>query len=207
MKAQSLFTLPFNGKWLVFWGGDVPKLNHHHGDNAQKYAFDFIQVNNKGSFFKAEGETNEDYFSFGQNITAPLGGVVVEVVDGVRDNNPGETNPYNAMGNYVMIKHTNNMFSILAHLKRDSVAIKSGDRIKVGDYIGQCGNSGNSSDPHVHFHVQSSDVFIKLSKDYDRMPVAKGIKVTFSKVKVTKDNKTVSLTQYSPLKNDQVELM
>lgn len=70
------FSLPFKGIWLTFWGGDTVDLNHHHDAVSQKYAFDFIMVGNKDNFFKADGSSNEDYFSFGLDILAPADGEV-----------------------------------------------------------------------------------------------------------------------------------
>lgn len=62
----------------------------------------------KGNSFKTDGRTNEDYYAFGQEIVAPCNGEVVLVVDGVKDNKPGERNPMYVPGNTVMVKTANN---------------------------------------------------------------------------------------------------
>jgi murein DD-endopeptidase MepM/ murein hydrolase activator NlpD len=183
-------SLPFKGKWLVFWGGDTKKLNHHHDVPAQKFAFDILGVNENGEIHSGEGTKNEDYYCFGREILAPADGVVVEAIDGVRDNTPGSMNPYCLVGNCVVIQHRTNEFSVLAHFRRGSVAVKAGDQVKRGQLLGKCGNSGNSSEPHLHYHLQNSSIF----QD------AFGIKCNFDKVVLASDSTTK--TNYSPIKGD-----
>ncbi len=199
-STPTTFTLPFKGTWLTFWGGDTAELNHHHDTKCQKYAFDFIMVNDNDGFFKTDGSNNEDYFSFGLDILAPADGEVIEVVSGLRDNKPKELNNFNFIGNYVMIKHDESTFSILGHLKRDSTVVKVGQKVKAGNKLAECGNSGYTTDPHLHFHVQDSDVFARVDENYKRVDVAKGKKVYFSKLKVSKNTKE----NYSPVKGDKV---
>ena len=71
----------------------------------------------------------------------------------MNDNTPGNTNENEPFGNYVMIKHDRNEYSVLAHLKRNSITVREGDIIYSQEVVGQCGNSGNSSEPHLHFQV------------------------------------------------------
>jgi hypothetical protein len=205
MKESKLitFSLPFSGVWLAFWGGDTAKLNHHHDTQSQKYAFDFIVVNEKGGFFKTDGSSNEDYFSFGLDILSPADGEVIEVVSGLRDNKPKELNSFNYIGNYIMIKHDKTTFSVLGHLKKDSIVVKVGQKVQVGDKLAECGNSGYTTDPHLHFHVQDSDVFARVDNNYKRVDVAKGKKIYFSKLKVGEGAKE----NYSPVKGDKVSSM
>ncbi len=198
--ATHKFSLPFHGTWLTFWGGDTAESNHHHDTQSQKYAFDFIMVNKEVSFFKTDGSSNEDYFSFGLDILAPASGEIIEVVSGLRDNKPKELNSFNFIGNYIMIKHDDSTFSVLGHLKQNSTVVKVGQKVKAGDKLAECGNSGYTTDPHLHFHVQDSDVFAKLDDNYKRIDVAKGKKVYFDKLKVGKDIEE----NYSPIKGDKV---
>jgi hypothetical protein len=91
--------LPFKDEWFVFWGGDTEELNYHVADRAQKNAFDFIIIDNEGKSHKTDGSTNEDYYAYGKEITAPCDGEVVLVVDGIKDNVPGKLNPVYVPGN------------------------------------------------------------------------------------------------------------
>ena len=201
-----MLRLPFDEQWLTFWGGDTAKLNHHHENASQRFAFDFIQVNEDGGFFATDGKSNEDYYSFGKNILAPAKGVVIEVVDGVRDNTPGNMNTYSITGNYVIIKHGDKESSLLAHLHNGSTVVKVGDALSVGQKISECGNSGHSTDPYLHYQLQNSDIFARVNKGYKKLNVAKGIKVTFSNVIVERAGKLTRYSKHSPIKGDKVEI-
>jgi len=117
------------------------------------------------------------------------------VIQGVADNMPGSMNPYSALGNAVFIRHRENEVSILAHLKQGSICVKVGDKIAQGQLIGLCGNSGNSSEPHIHYHLQNTAI----------IQDGTGIKCVFSNIIVSRDNKTRIEEAYSPIKNDIVE--
>lgn len=108
---------------------------------------------------------------------------------------PGSMNPYSALGNAVFIKHRDNEVSIIAHLKQGSICVKAGDKIAQGQLIGLCGNSGNSSEPHIHYHLQNTAI----------IQDGTGIKCVFSNIIVSRDNKTRIEEAYSPIKNDIVE--
>jgi hypothetical protein len=190
-KQHTELSLPFKGKWLVFWGGDTKKLNHHHDVPAQKFAFDILGVDEKGETHSGDGTKNEDYYCFGRELLAPADGVVVEAIDGVRDNTPGSMNPYCLVGNCVVIQHRTNEVSVLAHFQRGTVAVKAGDAVKRGQLLGKCGNSGNSSEPHLHYHLQDSTIF----QD------ALGIKCVFEKVTLADGT---SKSKYSPVKADVI---
>ncbi|MEP6674450.1 MAG: peptidoglycan DD-metalloendopeptidase family protein [Ferruginibacter sp.] len=183
--------LPFNGQWTIVWGGDTKELNYHVESQAQKNAFDILITDAKGSTHKNEGVFNDDYYAFGQEIIAPCDGEVIMAVDGVKDNKPGEMNPVYLTGNSVIIKTTNNEYLLFAHFKNHSVAVKEGQKIKQGTLLGHCGNSGNSSEPHLHFHIQN----------VENMNIATGVKCYFEKLMVNGKEQT----DYSPIKNDRVE--
>lgn len=182
--------LPFKGEWTVFWGGDTKELNYHVNARFQKNAFDIVINNGEGRSFKTNGKTNEDYYAFGQPIIAPCDGEVVWAVDGVKDNIPGELNPIYVPGNAVLMKTSNKEYVFLAHFKQHSVKVKQGDQVKQGQLLGLCGNSGNSSEPHLHFHLQNTE---NLNK-------ATGVKCYFNKLEVN----GVVKTDYSPVKGDKI---
>ena len=93
MRNISKLKLPFNGEWTVLWGGDTKETNYHVIDKAQKNAFDFVITNSKGKSYKNNGTKNEDFYAFGKQLIAPTDGEVIVVVDGIKDNKPGKTNP------------------------------------------------------------------------------------------------------------------
>ena len=193
-KHQTPLSLPFKGKWLVFWGGDTKELNQHHDVPNQQFAFDFVIADDAGRTHKGEGKTDEDYFAFGREILAPADGVVTGVINGVRDNVPGSMNPYSAVGNAVLIQHRDNEVSVMAHFKLDSIKVKVGDKVTKGQLVGLCGNSGNSSEPHLHYHLQNTPV----------IQDGTGIKCLFEKVTIIKDGQPQMKTNYSPIKGDVI---
>lgn len=180
---------PARGEWFVFWGGDTAEQNAHHNAPAQRYALDMV-IMKSGSTHRGAGQRNEDYYCWNQPLYAPFDGKVTIVVNGVPDNVPGEMNPQMVYGNVVMIQEAAGPVAVLAHQRLNTVRVKPGQRVKAGDLIGYSGNSGNSSEPHLHFHVQSQSGFEK----------GHGMKPYFKKINV--NGKVQSL--YSPVKNDRV---
>ncbi|MBC7890004.1 MAG: peptidoglycan DD-metalloendopeptidase family protein [Ferruginibacter sp.] len=183
--------LPFKGEWTVVWGGDTKELNYHVEHRAQKNAFDIVIKDAKGNSFKTAGKTNEDYYAFGKELIAPCDGEVVLVVDGVKDNMPGELNPIYVPGNTVILKTANNEYLLFAHFKQHSIKVTEGQKITAGQFLGLCGNSGNSSEAHLHFHIQNAE----------DMNIATGVKCYFDKIKVNGKLKA----DYSPVQNEKIE--
>lgn len=193
-KLVTSLRLPFDDRWLVTAGGDSRELNHHHDSLSQRFAFDFVAVDKQGREHSGKGMANEDYYAFGRPVLAPADGVVTDVIRGVRDNVPGSMNPFFAPGNAVILRHREGEFSVLAHFQQGSIRVKPGERVRQGQVLGLCGNSGNSSGPHIHFHVQNTPIFQE----------AAGLRCTFDKLTVNRDGKTDSKTSYSPVKGDVV---
>lgn len=190
-RNSTKLILPFKGKWNVGWGGDTVDLNYHVEYRAQENAFDFLIRDNEGKSYKTNGRTNQDYYAFGKEIIAPCDAEVVLAVDGIEDNKPGELNPIYTPGNSVILKTENGEYLIFSHFKQHSVKVKEGQKVKKGELLGLCGNSGNSSEPHLHFHIQNV-------KDRNK---AKGIKSFFSNIIVDGELKN----DYSPIKGEIIE--
>lgn len=183
--------VPFSGSWTVVWGGDTPEQNYHIDNQAQKGAFDFLIVGENGKTYRSNGRTNEDYYAFGQEVTAPCDAEVVTVVDGIKDNVPGEMNPVYIPGNTVVLRSPAGEHLVFAHLKQHSVTVRQGEKVKQGQVLGLCGNSGNSSEPHLHFHLQNVEEMYK----------ATGAKVYFEKILVDGEVQE----SYSPIRGQVVQ--
>ncbi len=183
--------VPFKGVWSVTWGGDTKELNYHVESVAQKNAFDILIRDSSGLTHKGDGQKNEDYYAFGKELYAPCDGEVVLVVDGVKDNVPGTLNPVYVPGNTVIIKTNLGEYAFFAHFKKHSIVVKQGQKVKAGKLLGLCGNSGNSSEPHIHFHLQN----------VEDMNIAVGAKCYFDKIKVN----GVLKSDYSPVKGEKIE--
>ena len=92
---------------------------------------------------------------WGQPFLAPADATVAAAVDDLRDNKPHvQTDAAHPAGNHVILDFGNGEFALLAHLQKGSVKVKAGDRVQTGQQLGLCGNSGNTSEPHLHFHLQ-----------------------------------------------------
>ncbi|WP_051130017.1 M23 family metallopeptidase [Pedobacter arcticus] len=182
--------LPFKDEWTVFWGGDTREQNYHVVVKFQQNAFDLI-IQENGKSYKTDGKTNEDYYCFGKEIIAPCNAEVAYAVDGVKDNIPGELNKMFILGNSVLLKTNNKEYILLAHFKQNTIKVKQGDIVKKGAFLGLSGNSGNSSEPHLHFHIQDLENFNK----------ATGIKCFFNNILVN----GILQKDYSLVKGDHIK--
>ncbi len=182
--------LPFKEEWFVFWGGTTVEQNYHVAHDDQKYAYDILMVKDGASYI-GDSKKNESYFVFGKDIIAPCDARVVKVIKGVKDNIPGELNPQQLTGNTVVLQVAQNEYLLFAHLKEGSITVEEGNDIAQGDVIGQCGNSGNTTEPHLHLSLQN-DI---------EMTNAMGAKLYFSKLLVNGEIKE----DYLPVKEDLIK--
>ncbi|MEK9145602.1 MAG: M23 family metallopeptidase [Elusimicrobiota bacterium] len=104
-------------------------------------------------------------------------------------------NPLMAAGNAVLIEHRPDEISVLAHFKQGSIRVKPGQRVVRCEILGLCGNSGNSSEPHLHYHLQNTHF----------PQEATGIRAFFESVRVERAGVRVSTRDYSPVKDDLIE--
>lgn len=154
--TKNEFVMPITDTWYVYWGGTNEMLNYHYAHESQRYAYDLIKLKD-GKTYDGDEHKNESYYAYGPEIVAPADGTVVEVENNIPDNEPvGAMNQKQPLGNYVIIDHGHQEYSVIAHLKRGTVNVKAGDEVKLGQKLGLSGNSGNSSEAHIHFHVQDS---------------------------------------------------
>lgn len=147
---------PVTSDWIATWGGDNNAHNFHHAlVPAQRWAYDLVVWKNGGTY-EGTGKENSEYWAWSQPIVAPANGIVVASVDVYDDNPPGllPASTEAPAGNNVIIETAPSRYVVLAHLQRGSVRVRQGQHVRAGDLIGKCGNSGNSSEPHLHIHVQ-----------------------------------------------------
>lgn len=123
---------------------------------AQRYAIDFVSVDQKDTF-TGDPAKNESYFLYGADVIAATAGHIVATRDGVAQNVPTEPLPpatiESAPGNYVLEALEDGRFALYAHLQPGSLRVRPGERVRRGQVLGLVGNSGNSTEPHLHFHV------------------------------------------------------
>ena len=158
------YSLPFHGTWTVVNGGVTKEFSHSWEINSQRYAYDFIILDDLGKSSFGDTSMTSNYYCYGKEILSPADGEVVEVRTDCGDSKimgGGKTDPLikDIRGNYVVIKHAKNEFSCLAHLKQDSITVCIGEHVKRKQQIALCGNSGNTSEPHLHFQIQNGRDF------------------------------------------------
>ena len=171
---------PVRGRWLAI--NSPASRTPSHGTRAygQSHAVDLI--------FEPEGwqrpefgswpgmREPEDYRAFGQPVHAMISGTVVRATDWRRDHK-SRTNsvtflylmaegtvrelggPGFVVGNHVVIRGDDGTYAAVAHVQRGSLQVRKGDRVEAGDHIANCGNSGNSSEPHVHAQLMDRGSF------------------------------------------------
>lgn len=175
-----------------------------HGTHlfGSTYAIDFLAVDGRRRsapwHWRAllASESPERFLAFGAQILAPIAGTVVIAHDGEPDHEARRSlfslvpylatqrarvarGPAGVAGNHVVVAATpDGPFVLLAHLKLGSVIPRVGDLVRAGQAVGACGNSGNSTQPHVH--VQATD-----SLDWN---AARGIPITFTSHDPTSDD-------------------
>ncbi len=154
-ETKTDLELPFDDEWWVFWGGRGVAENYHAAHKEQRFALDIVKKIN-GSTHSGNGTKNKDYYCFGKRLNAPGNGKVITVINDVQDNIPGQFNRDEITGNLVVIDHENGEFSLLAHFKEGSIIVSEGDMVVKGQELGKAGNSGNSSEPHLHYHLQTT---------------------------------------------------
>lgn len=161
--------LPFAGAWKVVNGGMNAETSHSWSLIGQRYAYDFVIVDESGQSYQGDARRPESYRAFGQPILAAADGVVTAVRDDIRDYQRAgggwiDLGTPDIRGNYVILKHGEQRYTLYAHLRQGSVAVRVGEHVHAGQPLGACGHSGHSSEPHLHFQLQDrADFFSAIS--------------------------------------------
>ncbi len=155
IAPAATYYLPFEGVWWVLWGGDTLPENYHARSPSQRHAYDIL-IWKDGGTHRGDGTANEDYWAWGQPVLAPATGTVVTVLDGIPDHAPGKPDPTpHIAGNHVVIQTAKEEFVVIAHFQQNSIRVKEGDRVQAGDLLGLAGDTGQSTEPHIHIHAQN----------------------------------------------------
>ncbi|MFG1954921.1 M23 family metallopeptidase [Micromonospora sp. NPDC048830] len=194
VTREVVLSLPFTGLWLAR-NSPARRVPSHGSDLlGERYAIDFIGVDDHRRTAGTRDwrtflatEPPERFFAFGRPILAPADGVVVDVHDGEVDHAGRRSQlalvPYMlgqlerlrqgvgaVAGNYLIIAlRDSDVFVALAHLRAGSIRVAVGEEVRTGQPVADCGNSGNSTQPHVHVQVMDS---VDLS-------VARGVPMAF----------------------------
>jgi len=132
---------------------------------GQRYAIDWIQLGDDGRAFTGDEHDNKSYHAWDQEIHAVADGKIVEVKDGIPENVPNSGKlavqmTYDTLpGNHIIQELSEGHYAAYAHLRPGTIKVKVGDTVKSGDVIAHLGNTGNSSEPHLHFQVCDAPSF------------------------------------------------
>jgi len=143
------------GTFVVGQGGASAVINHHYPHRSQRYALDILALGAGGT--RARGllpRAPKRYAVWGAEIVSPCDGTVVSAANDSTDWSPPERDPGNPPGNHVAIA-TENAVVYLAHMMKGSVRVRVGEQVQTGQLLGLVGNSGNTTEPHLHIHAES----------------------------------------------------
>ncbi len=146
---------PLKGTHVVMNGGVSPFTNGHFRMRPQDYALDILGVNAFGARASLFGSSRdlESYVIYGESIFSPCDGKITVIADSLPDHIPPARDTENLAGNHVLIE-CGDFEVLIAHLRQHSVRVTVGDVVAVGDPLGEVGNSGNTSEPHLHIHAE-----------------------------------------------------
>ncbi|HSX75435.1 MAG TPA: M23 family metallopeptidase [Shinella sp.] len=163
---------PFSaGTYYVGQGGGTTAINAHHADQSQRFALDIVALNDFG--MRAKGlmpKALADYAIYDREVKSPCTGIAIATRDGIDDNRIFETNTAAPAGNNVILA-CGTARILLAHFRKGSIAVAAGAIVSRGQTLGRVGNSGNSSEPHLHMHA-----YLGGTRDYSE---GQGVPMTF----------------------------
>lgn len=145
-----------DGTYYAGQAGSHTQMNYHNAYLTQQYAVDVSKLNAFG--FRANGiypKDLEDYAIYGDTLYSPCSGELLEVRNNLPDLVPPNADPEHPEGNYVaLVCEGTEAILYIAHMKEGSIVVEQGSAIEKGAVLGQVGNSGNTSEPHLHIHAE-----------------------------------------------------
>jgi hypothetical protein len=198
-KSKNEYHFPLKGSWVA--AGAPSLVSHHRWGSVQEFAFDFVKIGASGSTYQGDGSKLTDYYAYGAPVYAIGAGKVISVYTGATESNSNLKQPdesaeeylqrvakqqqellakgfSHVTGNHVVIEHDNGEYSYYMHLKSGSIKVKNGDIVERGQHIADLGHSGNSTEPHLHFHVT----------DGPDVAYSRGIPVSFKNISLIPDD-------------------
>jgi murein DD-endopeptidase MepM/ murein hydrolase activator NlpD len=158
---------PLRGEWLAANGPSnasghrrTPLALNGTVAIAQRFGIDFLQVDSSDRTFRGDSTNNANYLAYGEEILAVGDGIVVATKDSIPENTPrspvARAVPITLEtvgGNHIVIDLGGGHYAFYAHVQPGSLRVRAGDRVRRGQVIALVGNSGNSTEPHLHFHI------------------------------------------------------
>lgn len=153
-RSEIAIHLPFAGGWTV-WQGMNGNWTHK---GLMRYAYDFVVTDGDGQTHTGTGARLDEFYAFGKPVFSPIDGTVVAVQKHLRDAPVGHPDVDQNWGNYVILQHAEGYWVEISHFACNSIAVVVGQSVEQGQFLGACGNSGYSPQPHIHVQVQAAAV-------------------------------------------------
>ncbi len=164
---QIVIAPPLKGDMWAAMGGPSNSSYHRRADLvlngqlyfSQRYAIDFVQIGTDGKTYHGAINKNVNYYCYGQPVFAVANGKVVAVTDNIPENVPNSGTlavPITLKtvgGNEVILDIGNGLYAVYGHLIPGSIKVHVGEQVKQGQMLAKLGNSGNSTEPHLHFQI------------------------------------------------------
>jgi hypothetical protein len=145
---------PLADEWLVGQGGHAELVNYHHVTSTQRDALDILQARDGRTHQPGSTELTS-YYIYGKPVLAPADGTVTFVQDGRPDQQIGSTDSHFQSGNNIVIDIGGGRYLMMAHLSPGTIQVKVGDHVTSGQPLAKVGNSGNTTEPHLHIQAQT----------------------------------------------------
>src|SRR5690625_4909328 len=156
-----------NGTYYVGHGGSNTFMNYHSDYLPQKYALDILKLNKIGA--RAKGLYPKElhkYAIYEDGLYSPCNGKVLETRGHLPDLTPPEKDPENALGNYIYLSCEGiDAVIYMSHMQENSVIAEDGAMIQVGEKVGTIGNTGNTTEPHLHIHAEKDGKGVPITFD------------------------------------------
>jgi hypothetical protein len=154
-------------RWVAFNGCCGPGGVHRGSGQsvnggiffAQRFAIDWMRLDDAGRLVHGDPADVHNYTDYDADVLAVADGTVVDVLDGLEDQTPGKLPDVstitiqNVDGNHVVLDLGRGVYAFYAHMRKKSITVALGQRVKRGQVLGRLGNTGNTSAPHLHFHL------------------------------------------------------
>jgi hypothetical protein len=223
-RNVAMISPPLRGEWVAVNGPS--NVSGHRRlvlglggqvASGQRFGIDFLQVDSTGSSSRpgADRLKNDSYYAYGSDILAVADGIVVETKDSIPENVPGATSravPINLEtvgGNHLIVDVGQSHYAFYAHVQPGSLRVKVGDRVKRGQVLASLGNSGNSTEPHLHFHMVDGIASGSTTLGAEGIPYAADFELVgrcalTTKIDCTRAPTPVAVKRGIPLQNEMV---
>lgn len=170
---------------------------------SQRFAIDTVQVDSTGNSSSPPlSPRREDYYAWGSDVLSAGRGRVVAVVNHEPDQEVGASDPEHPGGNYVVVEHAPGLYSFYAHLMQGSATVEPGNDVERGQILGKIGNSGNTTEPHLHVHLMDRwDALHPVLSIY----TSQGLPALFWDARVLRNGQVFPLRRSTPLELDLIQ--